>query len=121
MTHPIRPNLASLSSRLAANNGRVAHFLERAEAQLGHGTGGSTEDDWTEVLRLAHYVAQSSQAAGYADIARQARSVCQHLETAETRPQALEALVRLIGMCGRVELAEEAPRKSSAEVPKGRG
>jgi hypothetical protein len=111
----LRPNLAGFSSRLAANNGRVIDFLKRAEAQLSQTVSSQTEDDWAEVLRLGHYVAQASQAAGYSDVARQAALLCQHLEHPESRDEALAALVRLIGMCGRIELADEAPHKSSAE------
>jgi hypothetical protein len=116
------PNLARISSRLAANNGRVVQFLELAEAQLSQLASASTEDDWSEVLRLGQYVAETSQAAGHPEIAQQARLVCQHLEHIETRDEALAALVRLIGMCGRVERPEEGQettRKSSAELKGG--
>jgi hypothetical protein len=103
-----------MSERLAANNTRVLGFLDQLEQRLDDLAAATSQDDWDEVLRLSQFVEQSSRGSGYPRITEQARRVCEQLRRPGERDHALQSLVRLIGMCGRVRLADEVSTKSAS-------
>jgi hypothetical protein len=109
-----RPALPRISQRLAANNARVLGFLDQLEQRLDDLATATSEDDWNEVLRLSEFVAESSRASGYHRITEQARRVCELLQKPGEREQALQSLVRLIGMCGRVRMEDESAAKTAS-------
>jgi hypothetical protein len=108
-----RPDLIKLSQRLAGDSARVEKFLDGLQWRVDKLVTATEEDDWREVRRLSEFLAHSGQVYGYPAISEQARHVCQNIERPESRAAAMQGLVRLIGMCGRVKSPADSSRAPS--------
>ncbi len=100
MSLPTQPDLAELSSRLAADNARVAKYADQLPGRVDQILEALQSEDWPEIRRLSEYLSEASKAYGYETLHQRAQRVCDEMDGESNQTEVRRRIVRLIGACG---------------------
>jgi CRP-like cAMP-binding protein len=101
-TQPKLPDLAQLTARLAADNARVARYIERLPEQIDKLVAAVDKAEWDEVQRICDYLARTSQTYGCEALYEQARRVSMALQRRDDELAVKRSVIHLLGAYGRL-------------------
>lgn len=102
-----RPDLARISSRLAANNSRVSDFIEGLPLRVDMLVAAAQDENWQEVRRVSGNVAEGGSETGLTTLAEAARRLCDDLDNGNHDLDIKRGIVKLIGQCGKARAPED--------------
>jgi hypothetical protein len=105
---PGKPDISGFSSRLAADNIKVQHFLTILESDIDRIIAIVENQDWAELRRITSELALNADNCGYSSMAKVARQVYDAADRPGNERGIRRAVMRLIGACGRNQSAQSA-------------
>ncbi len=96
------PNIAQMTTRLAANQARVTNYVDTLATRIDELVAATGREDWDEVGQLSGRLAQQSRDQGHRSISALAQQVHEKAEQPHQPLGLKRSLLRLIGQCGRV-------------------
>ncbi|ADB17554.1 hypothetical protein Psta_2889 [Pirellula staleyi DSM 6068] len=97
------PSLADLSYQLANQNARVVSLLDSLPGMVDQLLFAAKSKDWPEVSRLSQVLAHNSQTGHQPHLAESAARLAAAAQTRDNELEIQKQLVRLVGLCGRVQ------------------
>lgn len=101
-----RPDVAALSRRIAADNARVARFVDGLADRIDAIVEAVTTEKWHEVVRQAEHLADEGAAHGCGEVSIRAGELAQTLRNPYNAATARRQIVRLLGACGRARITD---------------
>ena len=99
--NPKFPNTGAISDQLAADNARVANYVDGILGRVDQLVEAVSEGRWHDVRRISDYIARSSATYQCPAIAVDARDVCIATIETDNAEEIKRRIVKLIGTCGR--------------------
>lgn len=100
-TTTVKPDLAKLSARLAANNARVDAFLNSLPSRIDRLVEAALDGDWQKVQQMSEFIAMSGQSCNCTDLAKTAENVAEQAKSASDSTTLRRSVLRLICECGK--------------------
>jgi len=104
------PNLADMAARMANNHARATKAIDSLTEQVDQMIRATGEENWEDVERLGHQLAESSRNEGYRGISALAQHVADEAHRPDNTLATKRSVIRLIGLHGRT-------RRRSQTVP----
>ncbi|MBN2474077.1 MAG: hypothetical protein JXB62_05695 [Pirellulales bacterium] len=98
---PQRPDLSQLSAKMAANQARVAQFVEHLDGSVDELVAAAGRQDWGDVQRLSGQIAEQGRASGFRAVSAMAQRVFDEAHRPNNALGIKQSLIRLIGTCGQ--------------------
>ena len=102
------PDIKKLNARLARNNAWVVSFIEGLMGNVDKLLEATQAEDWEEVRRQTAYLADSSQAYGFPDVAESAMQVYEALDNGADTVEVKRHLIRLVSQCGTIRMPDRS-------------
>ena len=103
------PDVSQMAAQMAANQARVADYVETLTARVDELVAAAGRGDWDEVRRVSGRLAQRSRAQGYRAVSALAQRVHDEAARPHNALGVKRSLIRLIGTCGRAENRQTGP------------
>ncbi len=101
MNEPMRPDLARMSSAMAANHVKAAKSIEALADQIDQLVRAAGRQDWHTVASLGRQLVGDSRHSGYRGVSALAQTVCDEAGKPDNAVEVKRSLIRLIGTYGR--------------------
>lgn len=118
------PRLDRVSEQMAADNARIATYLDVLPARVDAILTASRSSDWSALRQLSRQMAQWAAVTGCREVALRATALLELVEQQGDPTEVHRAVIRLVSICGRAQgphrprrpLAAPADRQTMGEV-----